>query len=395
MPHKTELDRLALGLMLLFCTIWGTQQVVIKLVSEGISPVWQAGLRSIGAMLIVLVWALVRRVRLFACDDTLVPGLLAGLLFAIEFAFIFVGLQHTNASRAVIFLYTAPFFVALGAIWLLPQENMRRAQWAGMGLAFLGVLILFGEGLFSAAEGAWIGDLMVLLGGIFWAGTTLTVKATALAKISAEKTLLYQLGVSAIVLPLLSLALGEPGVFAPSVLIWAGLVFQIIVVAAISYMGWFWLIARYPATRLSTFSFLTPVMGVLAGGLLLDEALTPAVFVALSLVALGIWVANRRARPGCRGGLSFRAQQSGLRAGAGQDQVFRQRVGHQRLQSVGAGRLTCVAEQFAPHLGCPRHLDMMGDRGHGLVAVGVGGEVVADAVGHAHELVDVHVLLRQ
>ncbi len=297
MPHKTELDRLALGLMLLFCTIWGTQQVVIKLVSEGISPVWQAGLRSIGAMLIVLVWALVRRVRLFACDDTLVPGLLAGLLFAIEFAFIFVGLQHTNASRAVIFLYTAPFFVALGAIWLLPQENMRRAQWAGMGLAFLGVLILFGEGLFSAAEGAWIGDLMVLLGGIFWAGTTLTVKATALAKISAEKTLLYQLGVSAIVLPLLSRALGEPGVFAPSVLIWAGLVFQIIVVAAISYMGWFWLIARYPATRLLTFSFLTPVMGVLAGGLLLDEALTPAVFVALALVALGIWVANRRARP--------------------------------------------------------------------------------------------------
>ena len=218
MPHKTELDRLALGLMLLFCTIWGTQQVVIKLVSEGISPVWQAGLRSLGAMLIVLVWALVRRVRLFARDDTLVPGLLAGLLFAIEFAFIFVGLQYTNASRAVIFLYTAPFFVALGAIWLLPQENMRRAQWVGMGLAFLGVLI------------------------------------------------------------------------------WAGLVFQIIVVAAISYMGWFWLIARYPVTRLSTFSFLTPVMGVLAGGLLLDEALTPAVFVALALVALGIWVANRPAR---------------------------------------------------------------------------------------------------
>ena len=150
MPHKTELDRLALGLMLLFCTIWGTQQVVIKLVSEGISPVWQAGLRS--------------------------------------------------------------------------------------------------------------------------------------------------LGVSAIVLPLLSLVLGEPGVFAPSVLIWAGLLFQIIVVAAISYMGWFWLIARYPVTRLSTFSFLTPVMGVLAGGLLLDEALTPAVFVALALVALGIWVANRPAR---------------------------------------------------------------------------------------------------
>ncbi len=296
MPYKTELDRLALGLMLFFCTIWGVQQVVIKLVSEGISPVWQAGLRSIAALVIVFVWALIRRVRLFERDETLWPGLLAGLLFAIEFALIFIGLQHTNASRAVIFLYTAPFFVAIGAIWLLPQESMRRAQWAGMGLAFAGVLILFGEGLFSAAEGAWVGDLLVLFGGVFWAGTTLTVKATPLAKVSAEKTLLYQLGVSAVVLPLVSLAIGEPGVFAPSVLIWAGLVFQIIVVAAISYVGWFWLIKHYPATRLSTFSFLTPVMGVLAGGLFLDEALTPAVFVALALVALGIWVANRPSR---------------------------------------------------------------------------------------------------
>ncbi len=296
MPPKTELDRLALGLMLLFCTIWGVQQVVIKLVSEGISPVWQAGLRSIGAVVIVLVWALVRRVRIFVRDDTLWPGLLAGLLFAIEFALIFIGLQYTNASRAVIFLYTAPFFVALGAIWLLPQEPMRRAQWAGMALAFGGVLVLFGEGLFAAAEGAWIGDLLILCAGAFWAATTLTVKASTLARVSAEKTLLYQLGVSAVVLPLLSLAMGEPRVFAPSLLVWAGLAFQIVIVAGMSYLGWFWLISQYPATRLSTFSFLTPVMGVFAGGLLLDEALTPAVFVALGLVGLGIWIANGPAR---------------------------------------------------------------------------------------------------
>ena len=296
MSQKTELDRLAIGLMLLFCTIWGAQQVVIKLVSEGISPVWQAGLRSMGAVVIVFVWALMRRVKLFARDDTLWPGLLAGLLFATEFALIFIGLQHTSASRGVIFLYTAPFFVALGAIWLLPQETMRGAQWAGMALAFAGVLILFGEGLFSVADGAWIGDLLILLGGVFWAATTLTVKATPLARASAEKTLLYQLGVSAVTLPLLSRALGEPGVYAPSLLVWAGMLFQIVVVAGISYVGWYKLIRVYPATRLSTFSFLAPVMGVLAGGLLLDEALTPAVFVALGLVALGIWVANRPAR---------------------------------------------------------------------------------------------------
>lgn len=291
--QKTELDRLAIGMMVLFCTIWGVQQVAIKLASTGISPVWQAGLRSIGAMVIVLLWAHLRGVRLGERDGTLVPGVLAGLLFAAEFALIFLGLEYTTASRGVIFLYTAPFFVALGAVWLLPQEHMRRAQWVGMALAFGGILVLFGEHLFMPTDRAWIGDLMIMLAAVFWAATTLTVKASALARVSAEKTLLYQLAVSALVLPLLSVALGEPGVFAPTPLVWASLFFQTFIVAGMSYLGWFWLVRQYPATRLSSFSFLTPVMGVLAGGLLLGEAMTPAVFGALFLVGAGIWVANR------------------------------------------------------------------------------------------------------
>lgn len=290
---KTELDRMAIGLMILFCMIWGVQQVAIKLASTGISPVWQAGLRSIVATVIVLGWTFVRRVNVFQRDGTLLPGLLAGLLFAAEFALIFIGLQHTSASRGVIFLYTAPFFVALGAVWLLPQEHMRRRQWMGMALAFVGVLALFGENLFAATEGAWVGDLMLLCAALLWAATTLTVKASALARASAEKTLLYQLGVSALVLPPLSLAMGEPGVFAPTPMVWANLFFQAAIVAGVSYLAWFWLVREYPATRLSSFSFLTPVMGVLAGGLILGEPLTPAVYAALLLVGSGIWVANR------------------------------------------------------------------------------------------------------
>ncbi len=294
--QKHELDRVAIGLMLLFCTIWGLQQVAIKVASTGISPLWQAGLRSIGATLIVLLWSWLRGVRLVERDGTLLPGVLAGLLFAIEFALIFIGLQYTSAARGVVFLYTAPFFVALGAVWLLPQEPMRPAQWAGMALAFSGVLILFGDGLSESAGGAWIGDLAILLAAVFWAATTLTVKVTRLARSSAEKTLLYQLGVSAVVLPPLSIALGEPGVFDPGWLVWASLLFQTVIVAGVSYLGWFWLVRHYPATRLSTFSFLTPVMGVLAGALLLGETLSRAVFVALALVGTGIAVGNWPAR---------------------------------------------------------------------------------------------------
>jgi len=293
--HKQELDRFAIGLMVVLCSVWGLQQVAIKVANAGVSPVWQAGLRSLGATATILLWSWFRRVPLFETDRSLWPGLFAGLLFAGEFALIFIGLDYTPASRGVIFLYTSPFFVALGARWFLPGETMRRAQWGGMALAFTGVVLLFGEHLWKAVDQAWIGDLMILVAAMMWAATTLIVKGSALARAPAEKMLLYQLAISALILPGLSLALGEPGVFAPTPLIWANILFQAIGVAGISYLGWFWLIRHYPATRLSSFSFLTPVMGVLAGWLLLAESLTPTVFGALVLVGAGIWIANRPA----------------------------------------------------------------------------------------------------
>jgi drug/metabolite transporter (DMT)-like permease len=162
-----------------------------------------------------------------------------------------------------------------------------------MTLAFAGILVLFGENLFKPAAHAWLGDLMLFGAAILWAATTLTIKASRLAAAASEKTLLYQLFVSAVALPPLSLLLGEPGIGVVTPAIAAALLFQIVVVATLSYLGWFWLIRHYPATRLSAFSFLTPVFGVLAGGLLLGEPLTAPVFVALGLVAAGIWMANR------------------------------------------------------------------------------------------------------
>ena len=292
-PNRPELDRLAMILMVLLCSVWGLQQVAIKIANAGISPIWQASFRSIGAVLLVGVWALARGVKWWKADGTMRAGLLAGVLFAGEFALIFLGMEHTSASRGIIFLYTAPFFVALGARWLLPHEQMRRAQWLGMAMAFAGVLAMFGEHLVNPLGETWIGDAMLLSAAILWAATTLTIKASRLVSIAAEKTLLYQLGVSALVLMALALVRGEPGVFAATPLVWASLAFQTVIVASLSYVTWFWLITQYPATRLSSFSFLTPVMGVLAGGILLGETLTPGVFVALALVGAGIWIANR------------------------------------------------------------------------------------------------------
>ncbi len=291
--RRTHLDGAAMVLMVVLCAAWGLQQVTIKVANEGISPVWQGSLRSIGAAVLVWVWAAHKGIRLFDRDGTLGPGLLAAVLFAGEFAFIYWGLNYTSASRGVVFLYTAPFMIALGAHWFLPGEGLRPLQWMGLAFAFAGVVSVFAESLGLPTRNQLIGDSMLFLAAVLWAATTLVIKGSRLTKVSPAKTLFYQLAGSALVLPFVSLALGEPGIIQLTPLVLAALAYQTVLVAFASYLVWFWLVATYPAGRLAAFSFLTPLFGVLAGALLLSEKVSPALAIALALVAAGIWLVNR------------------------------------------------------------------------------------------------------
>lgn len=296
MTRKTHLDTLAMSLMVVLCAVWGLQQVTIKLANAGVSPVLQAALRSVGAAILVLAWSSYKKIRLFERDGTLGAGVLTALLFAGEFAFIYWGLNYTSASRGVVFLYTCPFMIALGTHWFIPGERLRPMQWMGLALAFAGILAAFGESFGMTHKSQLLGDGMLFVGAVLWAATTLIIKGSRLARISPAKTLFYQLAGSAIVLPFVSLALDERGIFALTPLIIACLAYQTVLVAFASYLVWFWLISNYPAGRLAAFSFLTPLFGVLAGAVLLDEPVSKALGAALVLVAIGIWLVNRPAR---------------------------------------------------------------------------------------------------
>lgn len=289
-----HLDAVAMTLMVGLCAVWGLNQVAAKVANAGISPVLQAGLRSAGAVPLLWLWSARRGIPLFERDGSLWPGLAAGAMFAGEFALIFWGLDYTPASRAVVFLYTAPFVVALGMHVLVPAERLNRWQAVGLVAAFAGILAAFGETLALPTGQQWLGDAVLLFSAVIWGATTLLVRNSRLARVSANKTLFYQLAVSAVALPLASLALGEKGFTDPTPLAWASLAWQIAGVAFASYLAWFWLITRYPATKLSAFSFLTPLFGMGFGTLLLDETITPTLGLAMVLVAAGIWLVNRK-----------------------------------------------------------------------------------------------------
>ncbi len=287
------LDMTAMLVLLVLCGSWGLQQVAIKLASVGISPVLQAGIRSVGATVCLLTWMKVRNIPMMDKDGTLWWGIIAGLLFAGEFLLIFWGLDFTYASRAVIFLYLSPFVVAIGAQFFIPGEQLRLIQVVGLVCAFIGIVVAFGESFTLPDEKLLIGDSMLIGAAILWGATTVLIKATPLANIAPSKVLLYQLVVSAFALVLSSVVMGETGIkeLTP-IVIWC-LAYQTVWVAFVTYTAWFWLVRHYPASRLASFTFLTPLFGVIAGAFFLGEPLTLALLAALVFVGAGIYLVNK------------------------------------------------------------------------------------------------------
>ncbi len=292
--RKDHLDGLAIGLLIVCCLFWGFQQTLIKTTVAEVPPLWQASLRFAGATLLLMLWCRLRNIPLWARDGTLPAGLLAGLLFTGEFACIYLGIHATTASRITVFLYTSPFVVALLLPRWVPAEKLSPPQWLGLLMAFAGVALAFSEGFAPSAGQHWHGDLLGLLAGLFWGLTTLVLRTSKLASAAPEKTLLYQIAVTAVLAPFISLALGETWSLQYSGWAWGSLALQTVVGAFASYLTWMWMLRHYPATQMSSFTFLTPVFALLLGALLLHEQLTPQLVLALLGVAVGIVLVNRK-----------------------------------------------------------------------------------------------------
>lgn len=291
--ERTPVDGAALGVMVLLTALWGFQQVTVKWIAADVPLVMQAALRSIIATVLLLGWARLRGVALFGADGTGRAGLAAGLLFAGEFVFIYAGLAHTNASRMSVFIYLAPPLTALGLHGFVPSERLSVRQWAGVLLAFAGIAAAFAEG-FGHGGATWLGDLCGVTAAVLWAATTVVIRATRLSRATATKTLFYQLGVSALALPLASVLLGEKGIGAVTPIVAASLFYQGAIVAFASYLAWFWLLTRYRAAPLAVLSFLTPMFGVLSGAVFLSEPISGTFVAAALCVAAGIALVNLR-----------------------------------------------------------------------------------------------------
>jgi drug/metabolite transporter (DMT)-like permease len=290
--RKDRMDLLAISFLIGFNIILGLNQALVKLVNAGFSPLFQGGLRSLCALLPVLIFAMIMRRRLSVNDGSLSWGMLNGLFFSIEFGLLFIALDYTTVARVSLFFYMMPVWVTIAAHFLIPEEPLNRNKLMGLVLAVLGVTVGFSGNLGEAGKDAWLGDMLALFGGMFWAAIAMITRLK-LNRVSSEMNLLYQLFVSGILLTLLALFLGEP-VREPTAMIYGILAFQVIVIVSIGFLVWFWVLLTYPVSNMASFSLLTPIFGVFFGWLIFDDVITPVLGIALLLVGAGIILINRR-----------------------------------------------------------------------------------------------------
>lgn len=300
MHRKDHIDALGAALLIAVSANLGLNQALIKLVNAGMSPAFQAGMRSACAILPVVGYMLWRSRKIRLDDGSLVPGIVCGVIFAAEFYLLFGALDRTTVSRSAVLFYTMPVWVALAAHFLIPGDRLTPRRVAGLLLAVAGVAVAMlrpSAGSVTAGSGLastmLTGDLMALAGATGWAAIVIIARTTKLSKSSPEMQLLYQLVISAPLLILLAWAGGDT-LRTMTPLLWGAFAYQVIGVVAVGFTVWFWLLSVYPASGMASYAFLTPLFGVLFGWLIFGEQLTPSLIIALVLVGAGIWLVNRR-----------------------------------------------------------------------------------------------------
>lgn len=293
MIRQTNMDAFGAAALTAFALHLAFNQVVIKVTSGGFSPVFAAGLRSAGAVLVLLLWMYLRGVSLRIPRVAMPWAVASGLLFAFEFVCLFTALDLTTVSRSSVIFYSMPLWLALASTVLLPDERLTRRKVVGLALAFSGVIVALAER--GGGQVSWAGDLLALVSALSWAGIVLLVRVTPLAEVPPEQQLISQVAVSAPILLVLAPLFG-PLIREIEAIHLAGMAFQIIGVASFGFLAWFWLMKRYPANSVASFSFISPVASVLLGWLLLDEQIAPSIWIALVLVTAGITLINRKPR---------------------------------------------------------------------------------------------------
>ena len=286
-------DFLAATFLIIFSILLGLNQVMVKLVNEGMHPVFQVALRSTFAIFPILIYCFILKKKIIINNGSLIPGIIAGILFAIEFIFLFTALDYSTVTRVSLIFYTMPVWLTLAAHFLIENDKLNLNKILGLIIALAGLFLAVYEPTTGYDTSQFYGDAYSLLASLCWATIAIMLKTTRLSNATPETQLLYQLVVSGIILLPLSMQLNDyvRNINLDLILIFS---FQVIVIMCMGFIGWLWIMSKYSASSTSSFAFLTPIFGVLFGWLIMDDPINKQIYLSLFFTCLGIYLINKK-----------------------------------------------------------------------------------------------------
>lgn len=288
-----SVNGLAASFLIIFSVLLGLNQVLVKLVNVGMHPVFQVAMRSTLAILPILIYCYVTKKKIDFFDGSFFPGVIAGILFAIEFIFLFSALDYSTVTRVSLIFYTMPVWLTLGAHFLIKDDKLNMNKSLGLIIALTGLILAVYQPISSYSLNQFYGDIFSILASFCWAMIAIMLKTSRLTRSSPETQLLYQLIVSGIILLPISLLLDDfiRDLNTQLILIFS---FQVIIIMCMGFIGWLWVMSRYSASSTSSFAFLTPIFGVLFGWLIMDDIINEQIYLSLFLTCLGIYLINKK-----------------------------------------------------------------------------------------------------
>ena len=292
MKQQQNMDITGTALLVGFAIVLAFNQVVIKVTNDGFQPAFQAGMRSVGAIVLIWAWMMWKTQSVRLPRRLWLVGAWAGFLFAAEFICLFTALDLTSVARVSILFYSMPVWLAIFAHFLLPGEQLTSTRALGLALAMAGVTWAVLE-RDPVTGGSILGDILAIIAALSWAAIALTVRLSRLREETPEAQLFVQQLVAAPILIGFGLWVGDP-ITDPTSLHWAGVMYQTVIVAFAGFLLWFYLVAKYSASGVASFSFLSPVFAVFMGWWILGERIGVGTWGALILVSLGLILINRK-----------------------------------------------------------------------------------------------------
>jgi len=274
------------------CFVWGSTWLAIKVGLSFLPPLTFAGLRFLVASAILFVYGMARKTRLptdrFSWK---IMSFLSITQIVVAYALAFWGEQYLTAGLTALLFATLPFFVAALAHFVIPGERFTLWKMAGMLVSFVGVAIIFSRELAITGNSFW-GGLAVIASAASAACANVVGKKYSEA-ISPTINVIVQIGIGAIVLSIagitmehgLPITLNFESLFAILYLAAAG--------SAFGFVALYWLFTKMEVTKTSVFTFITPIVAVLLGWLLLGESVDLNVAVGGALILAGVVLVNR------------------------------------------------------------------------------------------------------